>query len=359
MSTTLTGPGRRKTPMLIMTTSVFLLVIAGLYHISTTWIHSKYVSRTKASQAIVLHVKSGMSLKTFSKLLAAKELIQSPMFFHLWVKLSGRFKKVQAGTYQLLPPVSPSEIMNLVESGKTFQPVIHQVVIPEGFTLKKIVRRLVRHKITTSSELLNTSRDREFLKELGIQGDTLEGFLYPATYSFYSPTVSAKEVFSSMVAEFFDRLPATYIDDCKARGISLYDAVTIASLIEKETTTTSERRLVSEVIWNRLNKKVPLGIDASIIYGIPNFKGNLTRKHLKDRLNPYNSRVHSGLPPSPIGSPSLASLKAALEPSSHGYMYYVLIPGGGKRHHFSKTLREHNRHVKRLVRAQRGRRNRK
>ena len=134
------------------------------------------------------------------------------------------------------------------------------------------------------------------------------------------------------------------------KGLALHQAVTFASLIEAETLHDDERSKVSEVIWRRLKDNAPLGIDAALIYGIPDYAGDLKTAHLNDAKNRYNTRIHRGLPPSPIGNPSAKSMAAVLTPSDQGYYYYVLIPGSD-RHHFSRTLKEHNEHVRNLVNA--------
>ena len=155
-----------------------------------------------------------------------------------------------------------------------------------------------------------------------------------------------------MVRTFWEKLPKGYEAKVRKRGLSLERAVTFASLIEMETLLDEERSKVSEVIWARLKKGEPLAIDAALIYGIKNYKGNIRWRHLKDRSNKYNTRIYKGLPPSPIGSVSVASLEAVLNPTSEGYYYYVLKPDSSQSHHFSKTLKEHNQHVQKLVRKQ-------
>ena len=190
---------------------------------------------------------------------------------------------------------------------------------------------------------------------MNVPSSSLEGYLYPATYRF-SKIPTAQQAFEEAVSTFWKRLPESYAEQVATRGLTLNEAVTFASLIEMETPHDDERQYVSEVIWNRLKRNIALAIDASIIYGIEDFNGNLSRSHLEDKSNKYNTRVHRGLPPSPICSPSAASLKAVLEPSDEGYYYYVLDLESGSRHRFSKTLKEHNRYVKKLVADTRKRR---
>ncbi len=142
---------------------------------------------------------------------------------------------------------------------------------------------------------------------------------------------------------FWRELPPSYEENCKAKGLILYQCVTFASLIELETKFDDERSMISEVIWRRLKAREPLGIDAALIYGIPNYDGDIKWVHLRDRKNKYNTRIFAGLPPSPIGSPSRDSLAAVLTPTNFGYRYYVLDIQIGERHHFSKSPSEHQK----------------
>ncbi|MBF0440807.1 MAG: endolytic transglycosylase MltG, partial [Oligoflexales bacterium] len=143
--------------------------------------------------------------------------------------------------------------------------------------------------------------------------------------------------------------PKGYTEKLKEKGISLHEAVTIASMIEAESFLKEEKSKISEVIWNRLKADMTLGIDATLIYGIKDYKGDIKKIHLTDKKNLYNTRIHKGLPPGPICSPTTSSLEAVLNPTSYGYYYYVLQPGENKQHYFSRTLEDHAKHVKLLL----------
>jgi UPF0755 protein len=309
----------------------------------------------------IVELPRGGSLKSLSQDLKNKNLVSHEIIFQYWVRYFSDYQKFQAGTYRFEEPVSPRELVNTFINGEIYQPVVFEYTIPEGFTLKQVLARLAAKGIATLEELQAIAGSREILAELRVESDTLEGYLYPATYSF-TVLPTAREAIAVAVEEFWSRLPENYRDNVEAMGLSLNDAVTFASLIELETPHHDERGFVSEVIWRRLKANAPLAIDATIIYGIPDYNGNITRKHLRDASNPYNSRIHPGLPPTPIGSPSLQSLLAVLNPSNEGYYYYVVDvhSEGGNKHHFSKTLQEHNRYVRELVNfARRERRNKK
>ncbi|MCB0359276.1 MAG: endolytic transglycosylase MltG, partial [Bdellovibrionales bacterium] len=207
-------------------------------------------------------------------------------------------------------------------------------------------------EIGTAEELTAIAHDREFITSLNLDADSLEGYIYPATY-FFTTRPSGKEFFSRAVATFWERLPADYMARIEERGLTLHQAVTFASLIELETRYADEKPLIAEVIWRRLKIGMALGIDASIIYGIEDYEGDLKFSHLRDGNNPYNTRIHPGLPPGPIGSPDVDSLRAVVEPADVGSLYYVLDVDTDGRHHFSKSLSEHNRYVRKLRAAAR------
>lgn len=306
------------------------------------------------SAEVLVEFPARTNLATLAANLEQAGIVSSALLFRLYVRWHGNFQKFQAGNYRIVDrSISPAQLVEKFTQGDIDAKLSLSLTIPEGFTLRKIIVRMVAHGIGDKASNLQLASDKKYLHNLKLgNAATLEGYLYPATYHFYQQQPTAREVFTAMVGKFFSMLPVDYEQRAAEMGISLYEAVKIASLIEVETGHDDERERIAEVIWQRLRKKIPIGIDASVIYGIADYRGNLTRRHLRDRSNLYNSRVHRGLPPTPISSPSLASLLAVLNPTDEGVLYYVLIPDGSRRHHFSKTLREHNIHVRRLVSAQ-------
>lgn len=321
---------------------LLLIGVSGFFYLQS-WSTSEGPLKSAAE----FDLQRGQSLRSFSDELYQKNIISNKRLFHFVAKK--HFSKFKAGHYKAEPQTSPQEIISMIQNGKTFHKVLLQITIPEGFTLKKIAKRLEAKGIGSYREIMALAFNRRYLeqKNLGF-AKSLEGFLYPLTYHFFKKP-SVKEVFDTMIKEFWKNLPDNYQDRIREKKLSLYEAVTFASLIELETKLDEERPMVAEVIWNRLNKNIALGIDAAIIYGIKDYKGDIRTKHLKDKKNPYNTRLHRGLPPTPIGSPSKSSLLAILNPSSFGYYYYVLKKPGSDHHYFSKTLAEHNREVKKFL----------
>lgn len=297
---------------------------------------------------IKLEMKKGMILADLSKELYGAGLVESAHKYKFWTKLFSRFSEFKAGTYKINSPVSPVELSKMFIDGSTYQEVKFEVLIPEGFRLESVVERFVNAGIGNREVFLSLARDKAFLSGLGIGADSIEGYLYPATY-YYHEIPTESQVFKDLVSTFWKKLPLGYEALAASRGVNLYQAIIIASLIESETMYDEERSLIAEVIWNRLKSNMQLGIDAAVIYGIPSFNGNLTRQNLLDSSNPYNLRIHKGLPPTPINSPTASSLKAILNPSNEGYYYYVLGPNSQGRHYFSKNIDEHNAAVARYL----------
>jgi len=295
----------------------------------------------------IIELKAGTSLAALAGDLAEAGVVTNGAFFHVWVRFSGNYQKYQAGKYRFSGRYAPADVADMMIRGEVWNPIVLQITIPEGFKLRDVAERLAGNGVGHIVEINHLFSDPGFLQSLHVPGASLEGFLYPATYSFHEmPT--AMQALELMVKTFWQNLPKDYETSVKAKGLSLAEAVAFASLIELETRQDDEKPLISEVIWRRLKDKVPLAIDAAIIYGIPDYDGTIRWSHLSDAKNPYNTRIHVGLPPTAIGAPSTKSLESVLIPTNFGYYYYVLIPGQG-RHHFSKTLQEHNLHVKKLV----------
>ncbi|MCB0334892.1 MAG: endolytic transglycosylase MltG [Bdellovibrionales bacterium] len=303
-------------------------------------------------QPIEVDVAPGVSLRLLSAELQTVGLVDSALLFQIWVKVREDYSKFKAGHYRFDNVVTPEILARDFRDGNVYEPVVAQVTIPEGWSYAAIARKAQDVQIGDPSEFSTWFSDPVLIAELKVPAKTLEGYLFPATYSF-TEIPTSRDFIETCVQAFWDKLPEKYEQNVAKLGLSLHDAVTFASLIELETPHDDERSAVAEVIWNRLKNKVALGIDASLIYGIENFDGNIRRSHLDDRDNPYNTRLHRGLPPGPIGSPSLKSLNALLEPTQEGYFYYVLDPSTGNRHHFSKSLKEHNKYVQKLIAHQR------
>ncbi|MCB0328063.1 MAG: endolytic transglycosylase MltG [Bdellovibrionales bacterium] len=328
-----------------------IVLIGALGLGATYWGYSElkaWGTRPKEfSTPVAFQLERGTSLKSFAKALHSNGVVENKLFYEWWVRLFSHYEEYQAGPYQVAGLMTPSDIDRMIRSGETFEPIVLEITIPEGFTLGQILARAEAAGIGTGDQLEATVADKEIREQFPLipkEATSLEGYLFPATYQF-TKIPTAKEFITLLLKTFFERLPNDYVGKLSVLGYSLQDGVIIASLIERETQLDSERSIVSEVIQNRLKKGVALAIDASIIYGIPDFDGNLRRRHLEDLNNLYNSRKHKGLPPGPICSPGEASLQAVVTPTNLDYWYYVVDAENFSKHRFARTLAEHNRNV--------------
>jgi len=331
--------------------SVLILIIscAALGYYSYVSLERWGALEIAQSEAQIIELPRGTSLKNLSDTLFKVGLVDNRSKFRLWTRLFSNYGRFQAGKYRFEGRVSPKHIAAKIIKGDIFVPVVLEVTIPEGFTLKQVFARLAAKGVAEKSEFEKLASDLSFLRSLQIEADSLEGYLYPATYQF-SEMPTAQAAIEKMVKTFWVKLPKGYSSEVKKLGLSLNQAVIFASLIELETPNDDEKPFVAEVIWRRLKANTTLGIDAALIYGIKDYDGDIRSKDLNDRSNKYNTRIYPGLPPTAIGSPAISSLRALLVPSNEGYYYYVVDANNPGRHYFSKTLREHNARVRELVR---------
>ncbi len=271
-------------------------------------------------------------------LLKNEQLIRSRWAFLLLGKTRDIDRKIRPGEYELDAGMSPQDILTKLLAGRV---VLHPVTIPEGYSLTQIAEVLAGQQVTDTKEFTKLVRDRTFISTLGIEADSLEGYLFPETYSFAKGT-KAREVIKAMVDGLHRVWGAELQEQAARMKMSLHQVLTLASVIEKETGAKEERELIAAVFHNRLRKKIPLQSDPTVIYGLPAFDGNIHKRDLSV-MSPYNTYRVQGLPPGPIASPGAHSLRAALFPAQASYLYFVSRNDGT--HQFSSTLAEHNQAV--------------
>jgi UPF0755 protein len=227
----------------------------------------------------------------------------------------------------------------------------HPVVIPEGKRATEIADLLAEAGLADRDDFLEVVFDPQSPERLGVEGTSLEGYLFPDTYRFARGLAPSK-IAEAMVREFkrvYEGLPAAEAEPV----LSMREQVTLASIVEKETGAAHERPLIAAVFLNRLRRGMRLETDPTVIYGIENFDGNLRRVHLQDAGNLYNTYKIRGLPPGPISNPGLDALRAVRQPADSPYLYFVSQNNGT--HAFSKTYAEHERAVDRYQRRRRRR----
>jgi UPF0755 protein len=235
--------------------------------------------------------------------------------------------------------MTPNQILDRMIEGKVN---LYKVTIPEGCTIKQVGDIFEKAGIIKKDAFIKTAENRDYALKKGIDAETLEGYLFPDTYHF-SKNASADQIVSRMLDRFRETFSPEWEQRAKALGFSIHEVVTLASLVEKETGVAEERPIISSVFHNRLRKKMRLETDPSVIYGIKNFDGNITKKHLRT-YSAYNTYLISGLPPGPISNPGAKALASALFPADTKYLFFVSKKDST--HHFSTNLRDHNRAVR-------------
>jgi len=288
----------------------------------------------------IVRIPPGMAFKDIARLLYREGLISSPASFLLLAWWKGVHHKIQWGDFELHPGTPPGELLRILSSGKT---IIKKITIPEGFSLPQIASRLAEENVMEGKTFLASAYDPKVVQALGVDGPSLEGYLFPDTY-FLHRGMTARVIQEKMVKRFREVYAALLKEAAPSTPPDLKKTVILASIIEKECRLPEERPLVASVFFNRLAKGMPLQSDPTVIYGLQDFNGDLTKKDLLTPT-PYNTYLRSGLPPGPIANPGRDSLKAALKPARSDYLYFVSKNDGT--HHFSKNLRDHQRAVAR------------
>jgi len=283
-------------------------------------------------------VKSGASLKTVARTLADEGLLPEPQTFWLLGRALGKAGSLQAGIYRLSAPVTPLELLDKLAKGDVL-PI--EIAFVEGTTFRQWLAQMKRHPHIRST--LDGLGEAEMRSALGISEPSLEGLFFPDTYRFVAGTTDA-EILKRANAQMARRLARAW----EARDPSVplagpYEALVLASIIEKETGQSGERASIASVFVNRMRKGMRLQTDPTVIYGLgASFDGNLRKRDLQADT-PWNTYTRDGLPPTPIAMPGAASIAAAVNPAATEYLYFVGRGDGS--HQFSRTLEEHNRAV--------------
>lgn len=281
-------------------------------------------------------VPKGASAAAVGQDLEAQGVLRSARAF----SIRAREKTIKPGVYDLSPSEPPAVILQRLVKGDI---ATNRVTFPEGYTLERMAERIEEKEVGKAEPFLEvTARQGNTLTATGFTPPAnLEGYLFPDTYKF--PVDAEEKAIAQRMLDNFDRLVAQgKEDEIKKTGRSLHEIVTIASLIEREARVPQDRGKIAGVIYNRLERKMPLQIDATVQYARGEHKARLLYRDLKVD-SPYNTYKIAGLPPGPICSPGLASIEATLNPEASEYLFYVARSDGS--HIFGKTLSEHNRNI--------------
>ena len=302
-----------------------------------------------SGEGVFVDVPHGVSSRGVARLLKRNGIIRNAIAFEIYARRHPR-RSLQAGEYHFDHPVSARDVFWTLANGQVYEVPF---TVREGETMFDIANDLEQAKFLSADDFLNAAKDPELIRDLAPQAKTLDGFLFPATYQLPRHPV-ARELAAHMTQKFREewlQIAAANPDKSgEAHGRPLLSTVTLASLVERETPKPDERPLVAGVFENRLKKGMLLQCDPTVIYALQmqgRYNGTLSGKDLHED-SPYNTYMHGGLPPGPIGNPGTISLRAALSPASTQFLYFVANTQGG--HFFSSTLEEHNQNVNRYHR---------
>ncbi|MYC67220.1 MAG: endolytic transglycosylase MltG [Acidobacteriia bacterium] len=296
-------------------------------------------------EPVVVEIGRGLTSMEIAETLEGAGVIASKWGF-LWERLWARSATLMAGEYGFERPISAAEAFEKLASGRV---ILYPLTIPEGLNRFEIAEIVDSEGLSTKEEFIALTADPGLAKDILPEATTLEGLLFPETYNL-AKTSTVHDLLDAMLAGFRDALAAARSQ--RTAEISDWDALVLASMIEKETEKADERGLVSSVFHNRLQRGMLMQCDPTIIYGLVldgRYRGKIYLSDLSDPHS-YNTYVHDGLPPGPIANPGLMSLNAAFAPDESDYLFFCAKPGHGQGHTFSTRLRDHNLAVQALRR---------
>lgn len=333
---------RKRRVRFVIVIVVFLLLVAivagggyGYYK------HASKAVDPNDKSSIVVSIPEGSSVKTMAKILKEKGLIRNKSVFVSNAKETNQTDKMKSGKYKFSKSMDNQTIIDMMIKGKVYQDGI-KVTIPEGSVSTDIVDTLVKKGLGSRDKYVKLFRNPEkFSKKFTFLNDkriaTLEGFLYPETY-FFKKSATEEEIFTKMISEFEKKYVKNAQKYVEKNKLNFYDTIIMASIVEKEAVKDVDRPIIAGVFYNRLEKKMRLQSDAVLQYGLPNRKSRVLFSDLKVE-SPYNLYLNDGLPPTPIASPGIESIKAAANPKKTEYLYFVTNKDGTNS--YSKTFDEH------------------
>ncbi len=292
---------------------------------------------------VSINIPKGSSADAIADQLLEKGLIQSPFFFKLYLRSQGLDGKLQAGRFILREYDNLPAIAKVLAEGKGQEAA---VTLLEGWTARQIGEYLEEQGLTTADQFVECVKTCHPKSDILPADKSAEGFLYPDTYFVDPSTYSDASFVARLVDTLESKLTAEDLEAIKQSKHSLYEVVTMASIVEREERNDDDRATVAGILWKRFDNGIGLGADATILYALGRTKGGLTYDELQVD-SPYNTRKYRGLPPTPISNPHLSSLRAAIYPKDSPYMYY--LHGSDGQVHYGKTLEEHNENKRKYL----------
>jgi UPF0755 protein len=287
---------------------------------------------------VIVEIPKGSGFIRIVDLIDEAGMVKNKPFFYLLSICLGATRQIKAGEYELSTAMTPTEVIEKLVRGEI---KTYPILIPEDFTVREIAARLAAQKLVNEKAFMALASDPVFLHSLDIEGDSVEGYLYPDTYHF-DRSMTDREIMRIMVRQFRKMVTPAMLARARSLGLTTAQFVTLASLIGKESGYNEEKPLISAVFHNRLKRSMKLQSDPTAVYRLEGSLGVVTKRHLQT-ITPHNTYQIEGLPPGPIANPGIDSLRAALQPARVNYLYFVSKNDGS--HQFSSTFIAHNQAV--------------
>ncbi len=324
--------------------SSIILVIVFYFSLQ---ISSQMRSEISLAEPQTIVFSRGSSIRTLANQLIEKGVLEHKNYLIIWGKVKHKSTRLQAGEYLLISGMTLENLLEHMVAGKVVQ---HRITFIEGFTFRQILEIIQQNPLITQD--LKNLTDEEIMKKLGFEGEHPEGRFYPDTYHFSRGT-SDVEILKRAYAAMTEILEQEWSQRQENLPFkSSYEALIMASIVEKESAVAEERPIIAGVFVNRLRKNMRLQTDPTVIYGIENFDGNIRFRDLR-KDTPYNTYTRHGLPPTPIALPGKGSIHATMHPAETEYLFFVSFSDGSGRHQFSTNLKDHNKAVNKYQRSRR------
>lgn len=338
---------RRRGPGRVIALGALLLIVAAI-----AWFANALFQPFKGDggEPVRVTIPQGSSLSAIADILEREGVVEDGGFFQLRARIAGHSGDLRPGSYELKRDMSFTAALDALQEG--VPPDVVQVAIPEGLSRREIapLTKGLRGSYTRASRRSPALDPTDYKAP---RGASLEGFLFPATYELKKGR-RVNRLVAEQLAQFKRNFEKVDLSFAKRKNLTAYDVLIIASLIDREAMVAKERPLIASVIYNRLKQGIPLGIDATVRFVTNNWKRPLRQSELANP-SPYNTRVHAGLPPGPIGNPGLASIRAAARPAKTGFLFYVVKVDSCGEHKFAKTDAEFQAYVNEYNRAREAR----
>lgn len=304
----------------------------------------------ESEEQIQVEIPMGSGISTISKILEKSGIIKDATIFKYYAKFKNQ-SNFQAGNYMMTPSMTLDEILESLKTGKVYREPVMTITVPEGMTLEQIGKIVEKRTKYTKEQFMERVNSKEFIENVMstypelftdeiLNGNIrypLEGYLFPATYSFYDENVSLDDIILPMIDKT-NSVIGEYKSLLAEKEMTVHELLTFASLLEEEATEKTDRETIASVFYNRLEIGMPLQTDPSVLYALGGHKERVLYEDLKVQ-NPYNTYVNPGLPPGPIANAGVVSIEAALNPTDTEYLYFLADKEGNN--HFAKSFEEH------------------